>query len=417
MKNLEQKVVNILKENNQEHLVLWLNQLSENQKEIAVKKILEIDFNQLQFLFDQTKKKIKIEENTISHIKYIDKSKLNSDEQKEYEEIGKSVIKSGKYAVVTMAGGQGTRLGHKGPKGTFAINIEGKSKYLFEIIVDSLKKAKEEYQVDIPWYIMTSEENNKQTVDFLEENNYFGYAKESVYFFKQGQLPLLNTDGQLLINENNEIKEASDGNGSIYQSMKKHGVIDDMRNKGIEWIFVGGVDNILLKIVDPILVGITIKQGNQIASKSIVKRTPKEKAGVFCKINGKPKVIEYTELPEQMAEARDENGELVYGEMNILSHMFSITALEELSTKKLPYHVAFKKANYRNSNGELVEVTKPNSYKFEAFIFDAFEHYNDMSILRVKREDEFAPIKNAKDVDCPETATRLYIDFQKRFEK
>ena len=226
-------------------------------------------------------------------------------------------------------------------------------------------------------------------------------------------MPLLDTNGQLIIDKNKLVKEASDGNGSIYNSLKKDGILEDMHKKGIKWIFVGGVDNILLKIIDPILTGVTIKENNKIASKSVVKKDPKERVGVFCKIDGKPKVIEYTELPEDMANRRDENGELVFGEVNILSHLYSINALEELANVNLPYHVAFKKSNYLDENQNFVEVTEPNAYKFESFIFDAFENYQNMSILRVKREDEFAPIKNAIGNDSPETAIKLYEEYKK----
>ena len=168
------------------------------------------------------------------------------------------------------------------------------------------------------------------------------------------------------------IKEASDGNGSIYKSLKDANLINQMKEDGIEWIFVGGVDNILLKIVDPVLTGLTITENNLISSKSVVKKNAKERVGVFCKLNGVPKVIEYTELPEKMAEEVDEDGELLYGEAHIMCNLFSIDALDKVSKIHLPYHVAEKKSNYMNDDEEFIEVTEPNAYKFEAFIFDAF---------------------------------------------
>ena len=314
-----------------------------------------------------------------------------------------------------MAGGQGTRLGHKGPKGTYKINTVNGEKYLFEVIVDSLNKAKNKYGVVIPWYVMTSEDNNDQTISFLEEHNYFGYNKEKIKFFKQGKVPMVKTDGNIVIDNNKLIKEASDGNGSIYKSLKKSGLLDSMKQDGIEWIFVGGVDNILLRIVDPIMVGLTINENNLIASKSVVKKNPKEKVGVFCKLDGVPKVIEYTELPESMAEEIDQNGQLQFGEVNILSHLFNIEALEKLADVELPYHTAFKKSDYIDENGTLIEVSEPNAYKFESYIFDGFSFFNDMSILRVSREEEFAPIKNKEGSDSPETAVSLYDEYNKKY--
>lgn len=415
MNNEYEKVIKKLEKFNQKNLINLLNKLED--KTDLIKQINQVNFEQIMELYNKIKEPKVIDINKIEHINYVDKSKLSNEDLEEYNKTGEKIIRNGQYAVVTMAGGQGTRLGHIGPKGTFKISVNGEEKYLFQIIVESLQIANNRYDVIIPWYIMTSSENKEQTVKFLEENNYFGYPKEKVKFFVQGNLPLIDTNGELIIDKNCLIKEASDGNGSIYQSMKKDGIIEDMKKNNIKWIFVGGVDNILLKIVDPVLTGLTIKENNKISSKSVVKTNPKEKVGVFCKIAGKPKVIEYTELPEDMACKRDENNELVFGEVNILSHLYSIEALEELSNKKLPYHVAFKKANYLDNKGNYIEVSEPNAYKFEAFIFDAFEEYSDMSILRVKREEEFAPIKNAEGQDSPETACKLYTDFMKSQDK
>ena len=413
MKN-NYEIEQILEKYNQTNLINMMSKFSKEENDKIINQIKGIDLNKITNLYNKTKQKIDVDSKDIKHISYVDKAKLTSKESDEYRKIGEDVIKNGEYAVVTMAGGQGTRLGHKGPKGTFKVTVGNEEKYLFQIIVESLKQAEKEYNVVIPWYIMVSDENEKDTKDFLKEHNFFGYQESQVKFFVQGKMPLIDTKGQLIIDKNKLIKEASDGNGSIYNSMKKDGIIEDMKNKGIKWIFVGGVDNILLNIVDPILTGVTIKEKNEIASKSVVKKDPKERVGVFCKIDGKPSVIEYTELPEEMAEKRDENGELFFGEVNILSHLYSIKALEELSNINLPYHVAFKKSNYLDENQIFIEVDKPNAYKFESFIFDAFKNYNDMSILRVKREDEFAPIKNAEGKDSPETAVKLYEDFKNR---
>ncbi len=186
-----------------------------------------------------------------------------------------------------------------------------------------------------------------------------------------------------------------------------------MKEKNIKWVFVGGVDNILLRIIDPLLLGITISQNNKIASKSVKKASPTERAGVFCKIDGKPGIIEYSELPEEMAEEVNEHGDLVYGDVNILSHLFNIDALNEMANIQLPYHIAEKTANFLDENGNLVIPEGKNVYKFESFIFDAFSNYDEMSILRVCREKEFAPIKNKVGNDSPETAIALYNELHK----
>ena len=307
-----------------------------------------------------------------------------------------------------MAGGQGTRLGHTGPKGTFKLDVYGKGKYLFEILADNLQEANKKYGVVINWYIMTSKENNADTVEFLEKNNYFGYDKNKVIIFKQSELPLVDTEGKFLINKEYKIKEASDGNGGTYSSLRASGCLADMKEKGIKWVFIGSVDNALLKMIDVTLLGMAIKKGVQIASKSVAKANPQERVGVFCKMNNHPKVIEYTELPEKMAEEVDSDGELKFGESHIMCNLYTIDAIEKISKEPLIYHTAFKKNSYIDENGKEVIPTEPNSYKFESFIFDAFELFDDIAILRGKREDDFAPVKNKEGVDSPKTAKELY---------
>lgn len=401
----------ILKKYNQEHICDLLDRVSAEKQGELIKQIKEIDFEQMQELYNKTRQEIKLDNNKIEPISYINKSKLSEEQREYYNKLGRNVIMSGKYAVVTMAGGKGTRLGHDGPKGTFFLDVKPNGKYIFQILSESLQRENEKYGVTIPWYIMTSEENDKDTKEFLEKNNYFGYNKEKVYFFKQGKMPVLNQDGKLLINEKMDIKKSSDGNGSIFNSMKREGVLEAMRKNSIEWVFIGGVDNILVQMADVTLIGMAIEKNVQIASKSLAKVSPREKVGAFCKQNGVPKVIEYTELPEKMAEAVDENGELLYGESHVMCNLFTLSALEKISTSKLEYHVAHKKESYVDEVGNLITPSVPNAYKFEMFIFDAFELFDDIAILRGKREEDFAPVKNAEGNDSPKTAIELYNNY------
>lgn len=404
----------LLKENNQTNILNTLNQIDESKKEKLIKQILNLNFEQLKRLYQETKEKPEILDKKLENIKYVDKYKLSEDKKSLYTKIGEDIIRNNKYAVVTMAGGQGTRLGHKGPKGTFKIDVRPEPKFLFQILAENLEAANKKYNVTLPWYIMTSTENNKETVEFFEEHNYFGYPKDHIKFFIQGNLPLLFTNGQLVLDKDYSIKEAADGNGCIYKAMREDKILEDMENRNVEWAFIGSVDNVLLNMVDPILIGLTIEEKHEVASKSIAKKDPSERVGVFCKANGVPSVIEYSELPKEMAELRDKDGELLYGEAHIMCNLFSIKALEKISKIDLPYHVANKKTNYMNEKGEFVEVTEPNAYKFEAFIFDAFNFFDDMSILRGRREEDFAPVKNKEGNDSPDTAKELYNNYWRK---
>lgn len=402
------EIINVLKNYNQEHIIKLLNTMDENKKNELIDQIKKIDFQQMSELYNNTKKSIEIKENKIEELPYLEKDKLSKDEKDKFDKLGEEVIKNGQYAVVTMAGGQGTRLGHSGPKGTFKLDVYGKGKYLFEILTENLKEANKKYNTVIPWYIMTSKANNKETIEFLEKNNYFGYDKNSIVIFMQGELPVLDFDGKMMLGKDGKIVEASDGNGGTYVSLRRSGALADMKERGIKWVFIGSVDNVLLKMVDVTLLGMAIDKNVQIASKSVVKANAHEKVGVFCKMNGHPKVIEYSELPEKMAEELDSNGELKYSESHIMCNLFTIDAVEKISKEPLIYHSAIKKNSYVDENGKEVNPDKPNSYKFEAFIFDSFGLFDDIAILRGKREDDFAHVKNKEGVDSPKTAKELY---------
>jgi len=406
LKRVEQ-AKKILKENNQSKILKILENIDIEKQEELARDILKVDFEQIHRLYENRNGKNKRKDN-IEPIKYIDKNKLNSKQRQEIEKIGEKIFRQNQYAVVTMAGGQGTRLGWKGPKGTFKLDVGENGKYIFEILANTLKKTTAKYGKEVYWYIMTSVENNDETINFFEKNEYFGYNKEKVKFFTQNVLPILDFEGNLLIDSSYKVKEASDGNGGVFIALKNSKMIEDMKSHNIKWVYVCGVDNIMANMTDEILLGLAIKNNVPSASKSVKKAYPEEKVGIFCKKNGKPAIIEYIDMDKKMIYAEDEDGELLYGESNIVGHLFNIETLEKMADYKFDYHCAIKKNSYLGENIKEVLPEEPNSLKFEAFIFDGFEYLDDMVILRVKREEEFAPIKNATGVDSPETAKEIY---------
>lgn len=411
--NETEQIIEILTNNNQTKVLELLKNVTEEQRKQLVKELLKVDFNQVKRLYINKDKKNK-KEDIIEPIKYVDKNKLNSKQKSELEKLGEKVLRQNQYAVVTMAGGQGTRLGWKGPKGTFKLDVGKDGKYIFEILAETLKKTTSKYGKEVYWYIMTSIDNNNETVKFFEEHNYFGYNKEKVKFFIQNILPLTDFDGNILFDKDLKVKEASDGNGGVFEALKKSKMLDDMKLHNIKWVYVCGVDNIMANMVDEILLGLAIKNNVPSASKSVKKAYPEEKVGIFCKKNGKPAIIEYIDMDEKMIYAEDEQGELLYGESNIVGHLFNIESLEKMTYYNFDYHCAKKKNSYIDENLQEVIPEEPNTYKYEAFIFDGFEYLEDMVILRVNREEEFAPIKNQKGVDSPETAKQIY---EKYFSK
>ena len=403
-----------LKKYNQDVVIKLMNKLEGKEKEALAESVLETDLESVEKVFKTINTKQEASSAGISPMNATIKEDVSEEERKKYYELGKKVIENGEYAVVTVAGGQGTRLGHNGPKGTYKISTIKGEKSLFEILCETMKTASKEYGTVIPWYIMTSDENNKQTVDFFEANDYFGYDKDRIKFFRQSKMPVVDTEGKLLVDENFRIKEASDGHGGIFNSMYKRNVISELDTLGVKWVFTCGVDNPLVNMVDPYLLGLAITKNCKLATRSLVKTSPSEKIGVLCKQDNRVKVIEYTELSEEMANKVNEKGDLLFGESHVMFNLFSLDAIKKIANEKLPYHIAFKKNSYIDENGKLVKPEKPNSYKFESFIFDSFELFDDMAILRGSREDEFAPIKNAEGNDSPETAVKLYNDFWKK---
>lgn len=380
-----------LKKYNQEQIIENLEKLNKKEQENTIEQINEIDFEKVNNLYNLTKQNHTINDSKIEPINYIDLEKLGKDQKEATRKIGENIIRNNQYAVVTMAGGQGTRLGWKGPKGTYKLDIGKKGKYIFEILAESMKKSKELYNIFTYWYIMTSKQNDNETKAFFEEHNYFGYDKEKIMFFTQGELPVLTENGKIIL-ENGRIQTGSNGNGGVYQAMKDHHIIEDMKKKNINWVYICGVDNIMVNPIDPIFLGLTIEKNMLVASKSVVKGYPEERVGVFCKRNGKPSTIEYIEMSEEMKNQLNSDGELLYGEANFVSHLLNLESIEKIANKNLKYHIAVKN----------------NLYKFETFIFDGFEYLDDMLVMRVNRDEEFAPIKNKEGKDSPETAKEIY---------
>ena len=407
VQNLE-KAKDILKKYHQEHLLAFYDELNNKEKAYLLNQICSINFEQILNLYEASKIDEVLPSNLIEPLPYNIKREIPKDKFALYENIGIDAIKRGKFAVVTMAGGQGTRLGYKGPKGTFELDITPK-KSLFEILCDTLKDACAKYKVVIPWYIMTSTYNDEATRKFFEEKNFFGYPKKYIKFFKQSQLPLIDINGNLILEELYKVKEASNGNGDVFSSMKSEGILKDIAKKRIEWISFSGVDNVILEIVDPVFLGLTISNNKLTASKTLFKENVNDKDWIFAKRNGKPAIINSCHLTDSMKIAQDSSKKYLYRQTNILAHLFHISAINKICEVKLPYHRAFKKNTFINCEGMKQVPESPNTFKFETFIFDAFSLSDDIELLQVEVEDEFAPIKDFAGPHNPETAKELYL--------
>ena len=403
----------ILKKYKQEHLLSFYNEISDEQKENLLNQIISIDFEEILNLYKNSFNDDK--DVHISPLAHIEKNRLTEEEIRHYNSIGKAIIKNNEIAIVTMAGGQGSRLGYKGPKGTYMLNLKPIKKSLFQIIAENIMETNKKYATCIPWYVMTSHENDKQTRDFFKINNYFDYPKEKVKFFVQGKLPLIDLDRKLILQEPYLIKEASNGNGNVFNSMKDFGIITELEKHNIKWVFFGGVDNVLLKNIDPLFLGLTVGNSMEIGSKSIFKKRALERTAVYCRKNGKPAILDYADINLNLSESKIAGTDIyLYREANMLSHIMSLNAIKKIQDIKLPYHRAFKKNAFVNFEGMKQVPDKPNTFKFENFIFDAFSYFDDMLLLRVEEDEEFAPIKDFTGIYNPDTAIEKYENYYKK---
>lgn len=403
------KVKEILSKYNQEHLIQFYPELTENQKSDLLNQIFKIDFEEILDLYEKSKLEVLNSTENIEPLNYTIKDLLSASQKKQLFSIGVKAIRAGKVGVITLAGGQGSRLGFNGPKGTFCLDIKPK-KSLFEILCDYLKYYSLKYKVNIPWYIMTSTDNYFDTISFFEQNNFFDYGRNNIVFFVQENMPIIDINGKLVLSEIYKVNLASNGNGNLFSSLRKANLIKDMEQKKLQWLFVGGIDNVLLDPLDPIFIGNTIDSKFEIGSKTLFKESPSDISWVFARKNGKPAIVDCENFTEEISKLKDISGKYLYREKNMLAHIFSLKAIKQMANISLPYHRAFRKNAFVNFEGMKEVPESPNIYKFEQFVFDAFSYFDNIALLRVNADNEFAPIKDFNSKYNPEIAAKKYED-------
>ncbi|MBP5242878.1 MAG: UTP--glucose-1-phosphate uridylyltransferase [Clostridia bacterium] len=391
-----------LTEISQEQLLRFYDELSEDGKKKLLSQIENTDFSVVKNLENPENLSGKGEIAPITGLRLSDIAARRA----EFYEIGKNAILQGKVGAVLLAGGQGTRLGFDGPKGAYNIGVT-KPLYIFEQQVKNLLEVVNDVGMPVPLYIVTSEINHNATVDFWAEHNYFSYPKEYVKFFVQDTAPAATKDGKVLLSEKDSIALSPNGNGGWFSSMQKCGLLADVQARGVEWLNTYAVDNVLQRIADPVFIGATIACGCNCGAKVVCKAAPNEKVGVLCLEDGKPNIIEYYELTEEMANLRDEKGDLKYIYGVILNYLFNVKQCLRVMGEKIPVHVVEKKVPYINSDGAHVCPEAPNAYKFETLILDMVRLMDTCLPYEVEREKEFAPVQNATGTDSVESAREL----------
>lgn len=412
----------------QEQVFSFWDSLASNEKASLYKQLAAIDPEHVNTITDRALNPPKQEsEDTAPELDQLPDSATSSvidskaDDLKRWYEAGLQFIAQNQVAVVLMAGGQGTRLGSSAPKGCFDIGLPSE-KSLFQLQAERIwkiqKLAEKEHSKDevvVPWYIMTSGPTRKPTEDFFEKHAYFGLKKENVIFFEQGTLPCISNDGKILLESKHKVAVAPDGNGGLYPALIGSGVVADMEKRGIQHIHAYCVDNCLVRVADPTFIGFSASKDVDIATKVVRKRDAKESVGLIIQKNGKPDVVEYSEIDAATAEAKDpkDSSLLKLRAANIVNHYYSYRFLESIPEwgHRLPHHIARKKIPYVDTEkGETVKPEKPNGIKLEQFVFDCFPFLSmdKFACMEVRREDEFSPLKNARGTgeDDPDTSKR-----------
>lgn len=386
----------------QEHVLKYYDELSAVEQEALLTQIEETDMS---ILTACRNIEALTQKGEISPLAAMELSEIVENKES-FTETGLEAIRAGKVAAVLLAGGMGTRLGSDDPKGMYNVGIT-RELYIFECLVNNMMDVVKQAGCWIHWFIMTSDKNNEATIKFLTEKNFFGYNSEYIHFFKQDMAAATDYEGKIYLEEKGKLSTSPNGNGGWFSSLKNSGLLQVIHENGIEWLNAFAVDNVLQRIADPVFIGATIQKDVTVGAKVVRKNAPDEKVGVMCLEDGRPSIVEYYELTEELMNAKDAKGDPAYNFGVILNYLFKVTDLEDLMDGKLPLHVVEKKIPYLNEEGEPVKPEAPNGYKYESLILDMIHLLDSCLPFEIERNKEFAPIKNKTGIDSVESARAL----------
>lgn len=408
----------LLERHGQQHLLQFWDELSDNEKENLLKDIQDIDVEEVVGFYRRAidspvQEKLDGLLQPVPEDVYGSVARSNADVLADLEEEGLRQISESKVGVLLLAGGMGTRLGVSYPKGMYDIGLPS-HKPLFQVQAERIRKlqnmAKARFgrRCAIPWYIMTSDATMENTAKFFEKNNYFGLEKQNIVMFEQGMMPCFTLDGKIILDEKSSVSRSPDGNGGLYRALRDRQVLADMTRRGVRYLHAHSVDNILVKVADPVFVGFCVQRGADCGAKVVEKTIPNEPLGVVCSVNGAFQVVEYSEITPATAARRNPDGRLTFHAGNICNHFFTTEFLLNVANEheaQLKLHVAHKKIPFVNEAGERITPSEPNGIKIEKFVFDVFLFAKNLVMWEVPREEEFSAIKNGEGSSKDNAAT------------
>lgn len=310
---------------------------------------------------------------------------------------GERLLQAGRVGVILVAGGEATRLGYRYPKGMYPIGpVSGKT--LYQLLAEQVQARAIRAGTGIPYYVMTSGATHAATIDYFRENEFLGLDPSDVHFFQQGTLPAVDkATGKLLLADKHRLSMNPDGHGGLLAALSAAGLLDDMRRRGIDFLFYHQVDNPLVAVCDPAFLGFHALRDSEVSTKVVSKLSAEEKMGVALAIDGRTEIIEYSDLPPAVARQKDDQGNLKFWAGSTAIHVFSRSFFDRLAAEgvELPVHRAIKKVPHLDDTGRLVEPATENAFKFERFIFDLLPIAKRALIVEALRDDEFCPLKNS----------------------
>lgn len=391
-----------LSEYGQEHLLKYYDELSDASKEKLLTEIEETDMSVISYIEGGS---ASTNRGKITPIECMELPEIKENEEK-FRKLGLEAIKKGEVGAVLLAGGMGTRLGSDNPKGMYNIGLT-KEVFIFQRLIENLMDVVNEAGAFVPLYIMTSDKNNDSTIYFLAQHEFFGYNPDYIHFFKQDMAPATDYNGKIYLEAKDKLSTSPNGNAGWYSSMVKAGLDKQARESGIKWINIFAVDNVLQRIADPVFVGAVIDGGYVSGAKVVKKAARDEKIGAMCLEDGRPSIVEYYEMTDELMDAKNDKGDPAYNFGVILNYLFGMDELDRISKNKLPMHVVEKKIPYMDEKGSTVKPEEPNGYKFEQLVLDMVHEMSSCLPFEVVREKEFAPIKNKTGIDSVESAREL----------
>ena len=401
----------------QEHLLRFWNDINEDQQRAFSSQLEKIDFSVLpglirDYVLERPRTAIPDDLGPAPYFPAVPRNDAEKALYSRAEKEGREFLRAGRVCCLTVAGGQGTRLGFDGPKGTYPIGpVTGKT--LFEYFAQNIIRAGKQFGHPLSWYIMTSSLNHAATTDFFRKNRFFGLEEEQVFFFTQGTMPAIGYDGKLLLASKNALSLSPDGHGGTLLALRKSGALDRMKKEGTDIISYFQVDNPLVHVVDPLFIGMHALEGSEMSAVMLAKTGPFEKLGNFCVSGGRLQIIEYSDLPKELAEKRNADGSLAFVAGSPAIHLLKREFVEQLTASgslRLPWHRADKKIPHIDDAGNPVVPEEPNGVKLESFIFDALPLAKKTMVMEFDRKEVFAPTKNKTGVDSVESCRQMLVD-------